>query len=113
MSRPSREEAVPVAAEVQRLAEDRGLTNSELARICGVTPQAVGSWFSKPVLITPSVLNTLEDEFGLRHGSILARCGYVDFESSASVADAIESDRRLDSGQRKLLSALYEEFSRG
>jgi len=111
MTRPTREEAQPIAAEVERMMSERGMTQSQLARLCGVTPQAVGSWFSKGVLITPSTLNIMETAWGIRKGSILARCGLVDFESTSPVPESIEADPNLDSGQRRLLNALYFEFT--
>ncbi|MEP8837428.1 helix-turn-helix domain-containing protein [Enterobacter roggenkampii] len=48
----------PNTVLVQRLAEinERGVTKADMARIAGVTPQAVNGWFKKGVISKKSAL---------------------------------------------------------
>ncbi|EDX8750327.1 helix-turn-helix domain-containing protein, partial [Salmonella enterica subsp. enterica serovar 4,[5],12:i:-] len=53
-------------ALVERLTEiaDRGITKADMARIAGVTPQAVNGWFKKGVISKKSAL-ALADAVGI------------------------------------------------
>lgn len=56
----------PNAVLVQRLAEinERGVTKADMARIAGVTPQAVNGWFKKGVISKKSAL-AIADSVGI------------------------------------------------
>ncbi|EIK6033089.1 helix-turn-helix domain-containing protein, partial [Salmonella enterica] len=56
----------PNLALVERLTEiaDRGITKADMARIAGVTPQAVNGWFKKGVISKKSAL-ALADAVGI------------------------------------------------
>ncbi|AEF08540.1 helix-turn-helix domain-containing protein [Salmonella enterica subsp. enterica serovar 4,[5],12:i:-] len=62
---PMRKEE-PNLALVERLTEiaDRGITKADMARIAGVTPQAVNGWFKKGVISKKSAL-ALADAVGI------------------------------------------------
>ncbi|EKW1653232.1 helix-turn-helix domain-containing protein [Citrobacter freundii] len=56
----------PNLALVERLTEitDRGVTKADMARIAGVTPQAVNGWFKKGVISKKSAL-AIADAVGI------------------------------------------------
>ncbi|OIZ38168.1 transcriptional regulator [Citrobacter freundii] len=56
----------PNTVLVQRLAEinERGVTKADMARIAGVTPQAVNGWFKKGVISKKSAL-AIADSVGI------------------------------------------------
>ncbi|EJO0718842.1 helix-turn-helix domain-containing protein, partial [Salmonella enterica subsp. enterica serovar Anatum] len=56
----------PNLALVERLTEiaDRGITKADMARIAGVTPQAVNGWFKKGVISKKSAL-AIADAVGI------------------------------------------------
>ncbi|ECW2507661.1 helix-turn-helix domain-containing protein, partial [Salmonella enterica] len=62
---PMRKEE-PNLALVERLTEiaDRGITKADMARIAGVTPQAVNGWFKKGVISKKSAL-AIADAVGI------------------------------------------------
>ncbi|QAZ63036.1 transcriptional regulator [Enterobacter cloacae] len=62
---PMRKEE-PNQVLVQRLSEitDRGVTKADMARIAGVTPQAVNGWFKKGVISKKSAL-AIADAVGI------------------------------------------------
>ena len=62
---PMRKEE-PNLVLVERLTEitDRGVTKADLARIAGVTPQAVNGWFKKGVISKKSAL-AIADAVGI------------------------------------------------
>ena len=106
----TRPEAQVIADVVEGIITDRRISKSELGRMADVSPQAAAAWFSKPVLITPEILNRIEDGFGMRHGWILAKAGYVDLDAAITVTEAAERDPLLNDKERAALRHLYEAF---
>ncbi|MGH1473635.1 helix-turn-helix domain-containing protein [Yersinia proxima] len=54
----------PIAARLYQLMNKTGVNKSGLARICGISPQAAGRWFTKGKISKDSALK-LSEAFGV------------------------------------------------
>lgn len=110
---------------VERLTEitDRGVTKADMARIAGVTPQAVNGWFKKGVISKKSAL-AIADAVGISVAWLLGEdVGEKDglkpdeqrlLELYRQLPDEEQKNMlRIFAIRLKELDALYEKYMKG
>ncbi|EKN3488405.1 helix-turn-helix domain-containing protein [Yersinia enterocolitica] len=86
----------PIAARLYHLMNKTGVNKSGLARICGITPQAAGRWFTKGKISKDSALK-LSEAFGVSLSWLLN--DETDNPELPTVSEVVLSER-----QRELLN---------
>ncbi|HHL2562176.1 TPA: helix-turn-helix domain-containing protein [Yersinia enterocolitica] len=86
----------PIAARLYQLMNKTGVNKSGLARICGISPQAAGRWFTKGNISKDSALK-LSEAFGVPLSWLLS--DETDNPELPTVPEIVLSER-----QRELLN---------
>ena len=83
-----------------------GRTEKWLANELAVDPSTLSRWLNGQVDITLNDLIRIEQALGVGRGRLLRRAGLVD--ELDCVRDAIETDRDLSRGHRRILLRIYD-----
>ncbi|MCW8110126.1 helix-turn-helix domain-containing protein [Yersinia intermedia] len=96
MNRENNSKEPAIAGRLYQLMSETGMNKSGLARICGVSPQAAGRWFTKGKISKDSALK-LSEAFGVSLTWLLSDDGEVEERS-------LDHPLVLDDRHRELLN---------
>nr|WP_275358643.1 helix-turn-helix domain-containing protein [Xenorhabdus bovienii] len=93
----------PLSVRLNQLMETRGISKSDMARICGVTPQSVNGWYARGSIGKESAMK-LSDALSVSIAWILGES-----DENASINDAILPRPEL-TNREKILLELFNEL---
>ncbi|MEQ1967232.1 helix-turn-helix domain-containing protein [Xenorhabdus nematophila] len=93
----------PLSVRLDQLMETRGISKSDMAKICNVTPQSVNGWYVRGSIGKKSAMK-LSDSLGVSVAWILGES-----DEDASINDAILPRPEL-TNREKILLELFNEL---
>lgn len=91
-----------LSARLNHLIDTKGISKAEIARICGVSPQAVNSWFARGSIGKSSAI-ILSDSLGVSLAWLLGEPGF----SETNHANETDIPRTGLSPKEKILLDLF------
>ena len=93
-----------IGKNIKRLRESRGLTQTELGKIAGVTDKAVSTWENGSADPRMGAVQKMADYFGVRKSDILDDDSSLSYELSEDEQRLLDVYRSLNVlGRRKVL----------
>ena len=81
-----------LSVRLNQLIETKGISKAEMARICGVSPQAVNSWFSRGSIGKSSAV-TLSDALGVSLAWLLGESESAEHDNSEEIPRSVLSPK--------------------